>query len=81
MRYHSGKHLDRAPKMRRVKHEDRELEDEDTDRRTRGLAGVAIILFLAVVASYLIQSLRKEGEIEDCLLAQRLNCDSLVDAR
>ena len=67
--------------MRRVERKDLELEDEETDRRTRGLAALAIILFLALVASYLIQSLRKEGEIEDCLLAQRLNCDSLVDAR
>ena len=56
-------------------------DDEERARRTSGLAGVAIVLFLALVGSYLIASLRKEGEIEDCLLAQRSNCDALVHAR
>jgi hypothetical protein len=56
-------------------------DDEERARRTSGLAGVAIVLFLALVGSYLIASLRKEGEIEDCLLAQRSNCDALIHAR
>jgi hypothetical protein len=56
-------------------------DDEERARRTSGLAGVAIVLFLALLGSYLIASLRKEGEIEDCLLAQRSNCDALVHAR
>jgi hypothetical protein len=63
------------------KGEDDGDEDEDAERRTRGLAGIAVVLLLAVIASYLIQSLRKEGEIEDCLMAQRINCDSLLDER
>jgi hypothetical protein len=56
-------------------------DDEERARRTSGLAGVAIVLFLALLGSYLIASLRKEGEIEDCLLAQRSNCDALIHAR
>lgn len=56
-------------------------DDEERARRTSGLAGVAIVLFLALLGSYLIASLRKEGEIEDCLLAQRSNCEALIHAR
>ena len=51
---------------------------DDRDRQTAGLAALAVVLFLAVVATYLIQQLRREGEIEDCLLARRLNCDALL---
>lgn len=61
--------------------EEEERDEEDARRQTRALAGIAVILFLAVIATYLIQALRKEGEIEDCLLAQRINCDALVDQR
>jgi hypothetical protein len=53
-------------------------EDEDSRRQTRSLAGLAIILALALIAFFLIQKLKKEGEIEDCLLAGRTNCDVLV---
>jgi hypothetical protein len=60
---------------RRVDHE------EERARQTRGLAGVALVLFLALVGSYLIMSLKKEGEIEDCLLAHRNNCDALINAQ
>jgi hypothetical protein len=56
-------------------------DDEERARQTCGLAGVAIVLLLALVGSYLVASLRKEGEIEDCLLAHRNNCDALIDNR
>ena len=52
---------------------------EDRNRQTRGLAALALLLVLALIASYLIESLRREGAIEDCLLAQRTNCDALID--
>jgi len=57
---------------------DERHEDEDSARQTRSLAGLAIILALAVIAFFLIEHLKKEGEIEDCLLAGRSNCDALV---
>ena len=61
---------------------DRLEEDaKESDRQTRGLAGIAVILFLALIASYLIQDLRREGQIEDCLMAQGLNCDALINQR
>jgi hypothetical protein len=50
----------------------------DDDRRTRGLAALALVLFLLLVASYLIQQLNLEAQLEDCLLAQRSDCDALI---
>jgi hypothetical protein len=63
--------------MRRA-HEDDD-DEEPIDLRTKGLMGLALVLLLALASSYLVSALRKEGAIEDCLLAQRLNCDALVD--
>lgn len=68
--------------MRKLVRHDREPWDEDGDaeRRTKALAALAVILALAIVGFYLIMQLRAVGKVEDCLLAQRSNCDSLVDA-
>ena len=52
--------------------------DEDPDRQTRSLAGLAIVLALAVAALFLVQHLRRESQIEDCLMAGRSNCDALI---
>lgn len=54
-------------------------DDEESARQTRGLMALALVLALALAASYLFQALRKEGQIEDCLLAGRTNCDALLD--
>jgi len=62
--------------MRRL---DRDERDEEDARETRGLLALAFVLALALVASYLVDQLRKEGIIEDCLLAGRVNCDALLD--
>jgi hypothetical protein len=72
--------------MRRLPREnDEELphddKEEDDARETRGLAAFALVLLLALAGFYLVERLRKEGIIEDCLLAGRHNCDSLIDDR
>jgi len=59
--------------------EDELGRQQDADRQTKALAGLAIVLALAVVALFVIQHLKIEGEIEDCLLAQRTNCDALIE--
>ena len=54
-------------------------DKEDAERQTRSLAGLAVVLALAVAALFLVQHLRREGQIEDCLMAGRSNCDALLD--
>ena len=56
-------------------------DDEDSARKTRSLAALAVVLALAVAALYLVIHLRQEGEIEDCLMRGRSNCDQMIDAR
>jgi hypothetical protein len=51
---------------------------DDEDRQTAGLAGIAVALFLVVVAFYLVRELHATSAIEDCLMAGRQNCDILV---
>ncbi len=53
---------------------------ESVNRQTASLAGLAVALFLVVVGLYLVHALHQKTRVEDCLLAGRLNCDSLVAA-
>ncbi len=55
-----------------------EEAQEDANRQTASLAGVAITLLLLVVGVFLVHALHAEAEVEDCLLAGRTNCDVLV---
>jgi hypothetical protein len=43
-------------------------------RRIGALFGLALIVLLAVAAAYLVQALRRESQLEDCLLSGRTNC-------
>lgn len=56
--------------------EDRSSEgDDDGDqRRTAALVGLAVILVLAIAAILLVRELRKESNLEDCLMSGRHNC-------
>ena len=56
----------------------KDRRDEDAERQIRALAGLAIVLALPVAALFLVQHLNREGEIEDCLMAGRANCDALI---
>ena len=58
-----------------------EDEEDDERRRSRGLLALIIVLLLALGGFYLIERLRKEGLIEDCLFAGRFDCDALIDQR
>ena len=56
----------------------REAEQEEANRVTASLAGLAMALFLVVAGLFLVQHLREKARIEDCLLSGRLNCDQFV---
>ncbi len=55
-----------------------EAEQEEANRVTASLAGLAMALFLVVAGLFLVQHLRDKARIEDCLLSGRLSCDELV---
>lgn len=55
--------------------------DDDAERQTKALAGLALTLALALLGCYLVIHLREVAHIEDCLLAQRSNCDALINSR
>lgn len=69
-------------KILRDEHDDgRDDWDDDAERQTKALAGLALTLALALLGCYLVIHLRKVAQIEDCLLAQHSNCDALIDSR
>ncbi len=49
-------------------------DDDDDNRITRSLAGVAVILFLAVACLLLVRELRSASNLQDCLMSGRTNC-------
>jgi hypothetical protein len=61
---------------RRVTMSDRERQEEE-DRFTATLAGLAMAIFLGVVGFYLAEQLADISKQEDCLLQGRLNCQRI----
>jgi hypothetical protein len=53
-------------------------DHEDADRQSASLAGMAVTLLIVVVCLFLLRELHNKAAIEDCLLAGRSNCDSIV---
>jgi hypothetical protein len=53
-------------------------QDDDDDHATRSLAALVVVLFLALVALYIVVRLREQGEIEDCLMQGRTNCAPVI---
>jgi hypothetical protein len=49
-------------------------DDDDDNRITRSLAGLAVVLALAVASLYLVQHLRAVSDLQDCLMSGRTNC-------
>ena len=58
-----------------------QAEQQEDDRVTSSLAGLALALMLVVVGLFLVQHLSDKARIEDCLLSGRVNCDQLVVSR
>jgi hypothetical protein len=53
-------------------------DHEAEDRQSASLAGMAVTLLIVVVCLFLLKELHNKAAIEDCLLAGRNNCDSIV---
>ena len=50
------------------------------NRQTLSLAGLAVTLAVLVASVYLVQRLSHTTRVEDCLMANRLNCDRVASA-
>jgi hypothetical protein len=57
-----------------------EEAQQEANRQTASLAGVAITLLLLVVGVFLVHQLHAKAQIEDCLLSGRRNCDIMLQA-
>jgi hypothetical protein len=50
-------------------------DDHDGERpRSAALIGLIVVAVLVVAAVYLVHALRKESQLEDCLMSGRSNC-------
>ncbi|HUA53321.1 MAG TPA: hypothetical protein VMB81_14210 [Candidatus Sulfotelmatobacter sp.] len=59
----------------------RETKNEQEGRVTSSLAGLAFVLLLVVVGLYLVHVLKKQSELEDCLMSGRTNCAPIETTR
>ena len=59
---------------------DRARDQQEADRRTAGLAALAVVLLLLIGGLMLAKTLRSKSMLEDCLMAGRRDCDRLVTA-
>ena len=56
-------------------------EDKTARRQTAALASLVVVLLLLVGGLFLVQHLRHAARIEDCLMAGRRSCDTIVTDR
>lgn len=56
----------------------RDEAQEEADRQSLSLAGLAVTLALVVMGLYVIHQLATAAAVEDCLLAHRTNCDTIL---
>jgi len=59
----------------------RESRDEQEGRVTSSLAGLAFVLVLVIVGLLLVRVLKKQSELEDCLMSGRTNCAPIETTR
>jgi len=50
---------------------------EEADRFTRSLAGLAFAFLLMAVGLWLAEALAMEAKLEDCMLQGRMNCERI----
>lgn len=54
---------------------------EEARQHRRSLVALGLVLALVVLCLWLANVLRRQGRVEDCLMARRLNCDQIVTGR
>ena len=58
-----------------------ESKSEQEGRVTSSLAGLAFVLVLVIVGLFLVRVLKKQSELEDCLMSGRTNCAPIESTR
>ncbi len=51
---------------------------EAANRQTVSLAGLAVTLAILVLCIFLVRQLAHTTRVEDCLMANRMNCDKVA---
>jgi hypothetical protein len=59
----------------------RESQTDQEGRVTASLAGLAFVLVLVIVGLFLVRVLKKQSELEDCLMSGRTNCAPIESTR
>ena len=57
----------------------RTLGGDDEARQTASLVGVVIVLFIIVIALFVIRKLQVRVMLENCLMSQHSGCELAVD--
>jgi hypothetical protein len=52
---------------------------DEPDSRRPALIGLVLVLALVVVAYFLVNALRKNADLEDCLMSGRHNCGPVIE--
>lgn len=55
----------------------RRERQEEEDRFTASLAGLAVALLLIVLGLWVADALATESKLEDCLMQGRMNCERI----
>lgn len=76
----AGPHQRRRPVPRRPARVTHAEARDEADRQTTSLAAVAVILALLTIGLFLVHTLRHTALVEDCLMANRRDCDSVARA-
>ena len=53
--------------------------DDEPDSRRPALIGLLLVLALVVAAYFLVNALRKNADLEDCLMSGRRNCGPVIE--
>ena len=54
-------------------------DDDAPDSRRPALIGLLLVLALVVAAYFLVNALRKNANLEDCLMSGRRNCGPVIE--
>lgn len=52
--------------------------DDDANRQTASLAGAVVVLLVVLAGLLLVHALRRQAVLEDCLLAGRMACGTVL---